>query len=314
MVSVKKSNFKRVLTIILIVLLLFSTVSLAVTKIVYDRIFVRYDCGVTAYPTELSGMLSTRREMRFPSGDHMLAGYLYASTAKNPHDTLVVVAPGFKACADSYLWQIKSLLDYGWSVFAFNATGCCTSAGDSAVGFPQEIRDVEATLQYVEKNDRFGYHTIALLGHSLGGYAVCCSLDSEHDVAAVISISGINSAMEGVIGPSVEHVGPLAYGNYGFLWTYQAMLFGPQTLNLDAAKEISESDVPVLIVHGENDSQVPLDRYSIISHKEEITSKNVEYMVCSDPKSSGHTDLLFNAEGTANEDLMERINRFLEKI
>ena len=243
----------------------------------------------------------------------VLSGYLYDSTAKNAHDTLIILAPGFKACADSYLWQIKSLLDYGWSVFVFNATGCCTSSGDSTVGFPQEICDVEAALKYVEKNNRFGYNNIALIGHSLGGYAVCCSLDFEYDISAVISISGINSAMEGVIGSSVEYVGPVAYGNYGFLWAYQVMLFGTKTLNMEASKEISQSNVPVLIIHGENDSQVPLDRYSIISHKAEITSKNIEYIVCSDPKSSGHTDLLFSEDGRANDNLMKQINSFLEK-
>lgn len=313
MVSNKKFNFKRILAIIIAVILLFSAVSLAVTKIVYDGIFVRYDCEITDYPEELSEMISKRETKGFVSGKNTLSGYLYRSQATVTHDTLIILAPGFNACADSYLWQIKSLLDYGWSVFAFNTTGCCTSEGDSSIGFPQAVYDIKAALKCVEIVDRFGYNNIVLLGHSRGGYAACCALDFDYNIAAVVSISGINSAMEGVIGSSAEYVGPLAYGNYGFLWSYQAMLFGTKTLNLDAAKEISESNVPVLIVHGENDSQVPLDRYSIISHKKEITSKNVEYVICSDPESSGHTDLLFKEDGTANDDLMKQINSFLER-
>ena len=314
MAAVKKFNFKRMLAVIIAILFLFSAISLVVTKIVYDGMFVRYDCALTDFPEPLSAMLSARREKQFLSGENTLSGYLYDSPAENPHDTLVILAPGFRSCADSYLWQIKSLLDYGWSVFAFNPTGSCTSSGDSAVGFPQEICDVEATLKYVEMNDRFGYNNLVLFGHSLGGYAACCSLEFDYDLAAVISVSGINSAMEGVMGPSVRKVGPVAYGNYGFLWAYQAMLFGTKMLNLDASREISESRVPVLIVHGQNDREVPLDRYSIISHKAEITSENIEYIVCSDPGSSGHTDLLFGEDGMANERLMQQINSFLERI
>lgn len=313
MVRLKKLNLKRIIAVIITIIMIFSAISFAVTKIIYDRIFVRYDCAVTDFPSELSETVATRTEKQFSSKNNTLTGYLYNANAELSNDTLVIIAPGFNACADSYLWQIKSLLEYGWSVFAFNPTGCCTSSGNSSIGFSQELCDLEAALKYVENNDRFGYNDIVLFGHSRGGYAVCCSLDFKYNITAVVSVSGINSAMEGVIGSSVEQIGPLAYGNYGFLWAYQAMLFGSKTLNMNASEEISESDVPTLIIHGKNDELVPLDRFSIISHKKEISSKKVEYIICSDPNSSGHTDLLFGKDGTANDILMKQIDHFLKK-
>ena len=312
MVSKKKFTFKRILAVIITVILVFSIVSMVATKIIYDNIFSRYDCELTELPDELDALVSSREERLFLSGENTLSGYLYRSQNNNPHSALVVIAPGFNACADNYLWQIKSLLDYGWSVFSFNTTGSCSSEGDSAIGFPQEINDVTASLKYIENNNRFGYNDIVLLGHSRGGYAACCGVNSEFDIAAVVSISGINSAMEGVIGSSTEYVGSLAYGNYGFLWLYQAMLFGTKTLNLNAAEELSKTDTPTLIVHGENDSKVPMDKFSIISHKEKISSDSVEYLVCSSPQNSGQTDLLFDEDLTANDYLMEQINQFLE--
>lgn len=313
MVSEKKSVFKRILIIIITALIVFSVVSLAVTKLVYDGIFARFDCEISVPPEIPAEMVADRETKEYYSGENKLSGYLYRGSKAPQGSALIVIAPGFNACADSYLWQIKSLLDYGWSVFAFNTTGCCSSEGDSSVGFPQELCDTEATLKYIENNGRFGYNDIVLLGHSRGGYAVCCALSLGFDISAVVSISGINSAMEGVIGSAAEYVGPLAYGNYGFLWAYQAMLFGAETLNLSAGEEISKSDVPVLIVHGAEDEKVPLDRYSIISHRDEITSENVEYIIRSAPDSDGHTDLLFDEDGTANDELMAEINEFLVK-
>ncbi len=311
MISNKK--LKKVLITIIIAVLIFTAVSFTATKIIYDGIFSRYDCGVTTYANELEETIAKRQSFSYPSGKNTLCGYLYNSTAENRKDTLIVLAPGHNACADSYLWQIEELLAYGWSVFAFDATGCCRSGGDSSVGFPQEVLDLKATLKYIENNNKLNYNNIVLLGHSCGGYAACCSLAYGYDVSAVISVSGINSAMEGVIGTSTQYIGNLAYGNYGFLWLYQAMIFGADTVNLRADKVLSSSNIPALIIHGEGDEQVPIDKYSIISHKSEIKNTATEYFVRNSPDNSGHTDLLFAKDGTADDEIIKKINDFLIK-
>lgn len=313
MISAKKSLFKRILIIIITILVIFSLLSITATKIVYDSIFTRYDTTETNLPNELSNILNSRERKEYLSGENRLTGYLYKNESENKKEALVVIAPGFRASADDYLWQINSLLSYGWSVFAFDTTGSCESEGESSVGFAQELLDVKATLDFIEFNNRFGFSEIALLGHSRGGYAACCALSFEYDISAVVAVSGINSAMEGVIGSAVEYVGPLAYGNYGFLWLYQVMLFGSETVNMSADEAISESDVPVLIIHGKEDEKVPIDEFSIYSHKDEINSKKVEYIVCKEPQKNGHVNLLFDENGGANNELMQEINEFLVK-
>lgn len=313
MVSVKKSTLKKVWITIIIAVLIVLVISFAATKVIYDRVFPRYDCVVTEYPSALTDTVALREKMTYPCGEHSLSGYLYKSTAQSSRDTLIVLAHGHNACADSYLWQIHELLACGWSVFAFDATGSCTSQGDSAVGFSQELLDLRSTLEYIETCDRFCYNNVALLGHSRGGYAACCSLAYDYDISAVISVSGINSAMEGVIGTSTQYIGPLAYGNYGFLWLYQTMLFGAETVNLRADKVISSTDVPVLLIHGEDDHEVPVNKYSIVSHKDEMSGEHIEYLFRSAPDNSGHTDLLFSADGTADDQVIRKIDEFLQK-
>lgn len=313
MVSVRKSRFKRILISIIAFFLIFCISSMVATKIIYDSIFVRYDHESTGVPDELYEFVLLREASFFYSGETRLSGYLYKSEPDIDRDALIIIAPGFNSCADSYLWQIKRLTEYGWSVFIFDSTGCCSSEGESTVGFPQKLCDMKAAINYVESNRRFGYNDIVLLGHSQGGYAACGALGDEYDISAVVSVSGINSAMEGVIGSATNYVGPLAYGNYGFLWLYQAMLFGKETLNTTAKDQINKSDVPVLIIHGDNDTTVPYDRYSIISHKDDITSDKVQYVVRSAPNHNGHTDLLFDDDGTANDALMREIHNFLIK-
>ena len=129
----------------------------------------------------------------------------------------------------------------------------------------------------------------------------------------MISVSGINSAMDGVIGASRQYVGDLAYANYGFLWLYQTMLFGEDLVDLRADKILNNTDKPVLIIHGEDDTKAPIDKFSIISYKDEINNKKVEYFICSAPDNSGHTDLLFEKDGTADDRVIKKINDFLVK-
>ena len=128
---------------------------------------------------------------------------------------------------------------------------------------------------------------------------------------AVVSVSGVNSAMDGIIGKAKEYVGPVVYGNYGFLWLYQVMLFGGDTANRNAVNAINESGVPVLIVHGTGDTAVPMDQFSIISKSEKITGEDVQYFICDEPAQDGHTSLLFDTDGTANDELMEQVHAFL---
>lgn len=303
MVSAKKFNLKRILIIIVTVIFAFSAISLVATKFIYDSIFARYEADADT-PAPLTELVQERSVHKYDSGDNQLTGYFYP---KADAYGLVVLVPGFNAGADEFLWQIQSLLDHGWAVFTFDTTGSANSEGKNQVGFSQPVLDLEFTLKYIEKNGQFGYNDLVLMGHSQGGYAVCCALAGEHRVSAVVSISGVNSAMEGVMQMSTDAIGPVAYGNYGFLWLYQAMLFGTEVLNREACQTISQTDVPVLIVHGENDTQIPMDAASVISHRDHISGAHVEYLTC----PGGHTDLLYGPDGTANDALMEQIHSFL---
>lgn len=309
MTSVKKFTLKRIVVVIITAVVLFSALSFGATKLIYDGIFQRYDETVPV-PAALQTMVQQRQTVSYPSGEYQLTGHLYRSTQGGG---LVVWIPGFHAGADSYLWQIQSLLERGWSVFAFDPTGSCASEGKDQVGFAQILQDLEATLKYVENTEYFGYNELVLLGHSRGGYAAACALQSGYKIDAVVTVSAVDSTMDGVMSRAVEQAGPLVYGNYGFLWLYQTLLFGAQQVDLRASDCVAASDVPVLVIHGAADRQVPMDRYSLISHRDQITAPQVQYLIWDQPGSSGHTDLLFDQQGRANADLMAQICRFLKQ-
>ncbi len=307
MVSSLKKSKKRILKGIIISIVSAIFIAAILTKCIYDRSFLRYDT-LAPVPAALEQTVQALKTVQFQSGKNTLTGYLYEGTREG----LVILIPGYRAGGDDYLWQIQSLLDYGWGVFTFDPTGHCRSEGRTAVGFSQTILDLESALQYLQEQRQFGYRDLMLLGHSRGGYAACGMLDEPFGIDAVVTVSGANTCMDAVMQPAADRIGGLAYMNYPMLYLYQAALFGGEAVDTDAAREIAQSDIPVLVVQGAADPQMRAEKYSIYAQREQIPQGKAEYYLCAEPGRDGHTDLLYDADGTANDALMERIHRFFE--
>lgn len=308
MVSNKKNFSKRKVLGIIISVFSLIIISFVITKTVYDSTFKRYDV-IKPIPQNVEYLTKERKEYLFKSGKNNLQGYLYGEGGEG----LVVVAPGFNAGADEYLLQIKNFTDYGWGVFSFDATGSCRSEGESAVGFAQISKDLNSALDFVEQNERFGYNKIYLFGHSRGGWAVCSVLNEGYDIAAAVTVSGVNSCMDAIIQPVESKIGFLAYGNYPLLWVYQSILFGTDTLGKNSDEEIFKSEIPVLVVQGEQDEKFTLEEYSIYSNVAENKPQNVETFLCEKEGFNGHTSLLFGENNTENKELMKEINDFFKQ-
>lgn len=305
----KNQKSKRILSIIIIVLISALLLNFLATKIVYDTIFRRQEKEQNI-SSRYSELLTLREELSFYSKDNRLAGYYYEG---EEHETLVVISPGYSAGADDYLPQIDGFLSLGYGVFAFDPTGSYNSEGNSAVGFPQTVIDLRGALDYLATKDNLGYESLVLFGHSRGGYASSLVSFYGYEADAIISVSGSNSAMEGVINTSASYVGKIAYLNYPFLWAYQALLFDTELLNLKASEVISQNEIPTLIIHSSTDTQIPPDSGSIIAYKNVISNRNAEFILWDDENFSGHSGLLRDKEGNPNEKLMERIADFIEK-
>lgn len=294
MMSWNKNKLRKGLSIVLVSLLLYATVSFAVTKAVYDACFPRYE-----------GAVSSDREegeaISFVSGGNRLAGRFYGGGGS----ALIVMAPGFRACREDYLPLVRAMRARDWDVLLYDATGSGASEGETSVGFSQALLDLDAALTFAQ--EEYDYPCTFLLGHSRGGWAACGMLAGEHKIDGVVAVSALNSPMEAVIAPATRYVGPLAYGNYPFLWLYQSFLFGSRAVDLRADEAINDSTVPVLIVQGEEDADAPVDRYSLYSHREALRSDGVTLLL---RQGKGHTDLLFDGKGGADAELADEISDF----
>ncbi len=301
---------KRYKVLIIVAAFIFVSNSIA-TKVIYDNIFSRYDRKeeLSVLSDErYADLLSGREDIKISTKkDNYLQAYHYDS---DDDGVLVIMAPGLHSGADDYLPVIQYLYDDGEDVLIFDPSGCIGSTGKSTKGFSQEVYDLEAAIDYAEKE--YPDKKIVLMGHSRGGFAVCNMIGTDHDIAGIVSVSGLNSPMEAIIGLSSKYVGKAANLNYPSLWAYQAMLFGTKMMNVKAHKLISEGNVPVLVVQGSEDTTSPMDEYSIYSHIDEVTGSNSEFKLFSEPEHSGHTDLLYDEDGVNEEVLSYICNEFID--
>ncbi len=313
MASNYKKGLKKLLSAAVIITVILAVFSFGTTKIIYDSCFPRYDT-VSADTNEITeAIFESKTKTEFISGKNRLTGYVFPAENGNT-ERLIVIAQGMNATYIDYADIINEFSRKGYGVFVFDPTGCGESEGDSAVGFPQMLNDLNAALEHLNENSRFGYDSIFLFGHSRGGYAACCATAYGHDITAVVSVNGINSAMEGVMMPAVKVMGNFAYGNYPMLWIYQAMLFGAKQVDASAVKALEQTQIPALIIHASGDQTVPDDRFSIVSHKDDTSGDSIVWLTdFGSNDGNQHTQILFDKNGNANSDLINTVTDFFDK-
>ena len=302
----KRVGRKRWLIVLGLVVLIFILVSLVTTKLVYDAQFRRHDRPDETIHANLRYIDIERDYPRsivhFTSGKNTLQGYFYGDRSAR---ALMVVAHGLGGGADSYLSQIRHFVDSGFLVFAYDCTGSYDSEGSSTRGFPQSILDLHAALAYLESQPSLASLPRLLFGHSWGGYAVAAVLSYDHDIKAIVSVSGANSAMDIIIEQAKQMMGISAYIQYPFLWFYQRMLFG-KAASFDAVSAINTANIPVLIIHGIEDELVPYDGSAIIAFKDEISNPYVRYITATREGRNGHNNLFRTDEAVT---YVEQVNK-----
>ena len=284
----------RITTVVLVTLLILAAGMLAVTKIIHDYIYPRFERSIledalnikieaqsSEYPTE---------EITFPSGDNTLKGYISGS---DDADALVVIVPGLSAGAEDYTSLAMEFMDLGYKVFSFDSTGSFESEGANSVGFSQIVKDLEAALDYISTAPDLKDLELNLFGHSRGGYGAAMVAKGGYNINAIATVGAVNSPMEITMEWSEDYVGLFAYTGYPALYLYQNMLFGSEIMSTSAADAIDESGVRSLIIHCENDATVDIDGSAIFAHKDEVESKNAEFMLYENPSNAGHTTLLY---------------------
>lgn len=198
----------------------------------------------------------TRRDYPFRSSrGHALAGWLYFRGEART-DRLVVFDHGIGSGHRGYLREIELLTRQGYTVFAYDHTGCMESGGEDTGGLCQSLIDLDDLLTTLKADPAFRETTFSVVGHSWGGFAALNIAAFHPDVTHAVAFAGFRS-LACILGQTLDRF-PLK--RYCRRILREECGRNPRYAGIDALETLRNAKTKVLAAHSADDPVVSFER------------------------------------------------------
>lgn len=212
------------------------------------------------------------------SAGHTLQGYIYRYGDSVP-GRIVVFDHGFGGGHRAYMKEIEMLCRHGYTVFAYDHTGCMESGAESAGGLAQSLCDLNDCIGAITADARFEGVDISVMGHSWGAFSTLniCALYPQ--ISHIVALCGF---------VSVEEMVQTFFS--GLLKGYRKAILAlekqsnPLFSAFDARTTLKQSSPKALLIYSENDALCKKSHYDML--KAALDGKeNVKLLLV---KNKGH--------------------------
>lgn len=169
----------------------------------------------------------------------------------------VVVMHGWGANASLMLPALQPLHAAGYSVLLVDALCHGLSDGAAFTSLPRFAVDIARGLDWLQRQPSVDSTRLAILGHSVGAGAALLCATGRRDVRAVISMSAFAHPQD--IMRRFLQEARIPYPLVGwFVMQHVQRVIGAQFDDIAPVNSIRQLHCPVLLVHGTEDSVVPV--------------------------------------------------------
>ena len=216
----------------------------------------------------------------FMSGKNTLRGYYYSYDGARD-DVLIIFCHGIGGGHRSYLTEIERIAREGYTVLAYDNTGCFESEGESTVCMSRSLSDLDSALTHLKNEGEFvRYDSVIVMGHSWGGFAAGNIANFHPDVKKAVVVSGFISVKNlfiGTLGGAKDPVRKL------ILWRLLAFekKAAPKYFGYCVADTVKKKGTQYLFSHSKDDPSVPY-KYNCGIIEKTADRDNVSFLIYDD--------------------------------
>lgn len=219
----------------------------SVKKTFASTLLVRHDPdgAVFYFCPEDFGLSFTKFEFKGDKGQ-LLKGRFYEKNPTRP-ERLVIFDHGMGNGHISYMREIATICEAGYTVFTYDHTGTLESEGEHIGGFAQSLSDLDHAIRALKASGKVDGKSLSVVGHSWGAFSTLNISAFHKDITHIVALSGfvsVRDMLAGVLGTFASYE-PL-------LFKMEEEAFGAYAY-ADARLSLTLSGAKALIVHSKDD-------------------------------------------------------------
>ena len=182
----------------------------------------------------------------------------------NKNNNTIIVMHGYPTNKADVL-PFSMFLLKKFNVFLFDFRSFGESQGTYTTTGYKEVKDLDAAVEYLKSRE--DVKNIGALGFSLG--ASVAIMNKNNDIKAIVADSAYSN-LNNMIEAMYRHFLFFKYPFVQLTGVYSKIFFGLDTKDINPANDIKNIN-HVLIIHGEKDSQIPINEAYILHNANKKT-------------------------------------------